>query len=111
MKRILVALLCLSVTAVSAEAAGRWCGKYARTSLVSQDPGTKYNLACNWKEWGHATTPHEGAMVVWCSGGHHHVGKITGPCNGSNCMVTSGNDGGRVRSRVRSIADAAAFRE
>jgi hypothetical protein len=87
-------------------AASGWCGNYARHNLVSADPGNKYNLACNWRNWGQATTPQVGAMVVWCSSGHRHVGKIVGPCNGSMCLVRSGNDNGAVRTRVRSVAGA-----
>ena len=111
MQRVLIAaLLILLSLSVSASAASRWCGSYARTHLVSRDPGTAYNLACNWQHWGRATSPHEGAIVVWCSHGHHHVGKITGPCSGHICVVTSGNDGRAVRTRARSVAGAV-FRE
>jgi hypothetical protein len=106
MKRLLVAVLCVAAIATTAEAKGQWCGSYARTHLVGQDPGTKYNLACNWRGYGSPSYAHEGAIVVWCSGHHHHVGKITGPCNGSVCVVTSGNDGNAVRTRARSVAGA-----
>ena len=43
--------------------------------------------------------------VVW----RHHVGVITGR-SGSGWIVKSGNDGNRVRERVRSISGAIAFR-
>jgi hypothetical protein len=107
MKKLFIILLCFVPTIASARP---WCGDYARSHLVSHDPGPRYSLACNWKDWGHATSAHVGAIVVWCSRGHHHVGKITGTDASGNYIVTSGNDGGRVRSRVRSVAGAT-FRE
>jgi hypothetical protein len=98
-----IALVCWTTAA----SAIPWCGAYARAHLVAADPGVKYNLACNWKNWGSPTFAHEGAMVVFCSRHHRHVGKITGACDANgNCVVTSGNDGGKVRERVRSVAGA-----
>jgi hypothetical protein len=66
-----------------------------------------YNLARNWAHYGHATTPHAGAVVVW----NLHVGRIVGSCDGNSCLIESGNDGHAVRTRRRSIAGAIAFRE
>ena len=43
-----------------------------------------------------------GAVVVW----NHHVGMITGRTAGGQWIVKSGNDGGRVRERPRSVAGA-----
>ena len=111
---IVFILLCVLMLAGIAHARP-WCGLYARSHLVSQDPGPAYNLACRWLQYGRPTYAHQGAMVIWCNGRHHHVGKITGPCqtdaNGNQaCVVTSGNDGGRVRTRLRSVAGAV-FRE
>ena len=103
---IALALIACALVAGVAEARTRWCGSYARTNLVSVDPGPEYNLACKWRDWGSPTHAREGAMVVWCSRAHRHVGKITGPCDGDVCVVTSGNDGGRVRTRARSVAGA-----
>ena len=82
-----------------------WCGWYMRQIMHVADAA--YDLARNWAHWGKETTPHEGAIVVW----PHHVGKIVGPCHGSQCVVLSGNDGHRVRTRERSVAGAIAFRE
>jgi hypothetical protein len=109
-RALFAAFFILLSLSVGADAAGRWCGNYARTHLVNRDPGTAYNLACNWQNWGSPSYAHEGAMVVWCSKHHHHVGKITGPCSGNVCVVTSGNDGHAVRTRARSVAGAI-FRE
>jgi hypothetical protein len=106
MKRILLGIVTVLVTVAGADARSRWCGDYARHNLVSHDPGTAYNLACNWRHYGSPTYAHTGALVVWCNGHHHHVGKITGPCSGSHCVVTSGNDGGAVRSRMRDVSGA-----
>jgi hypothetical protein len=82
-----------------------WCGWYMRQQ-VGADPGVDYNLARNWAHWGHATSPGIGVVVVW----YHHVGKITGGSPG-HWIVTSGNDGNRVRTRELSVAHAIAFRE
>lgn len=81
-----------------------WCGWFMRGLMHVTD--TAYNLARNWAHYGHATSPHVGAIVVWS----HHVGKIVGGSPG-HWAVLSGNDGHAVRTRVRSIAGAIAFRE
>jgi len=60
------------------------------------------NLAWNWAHWGHPSGPQIGAVVVW----PHHVGMITGRTTGGQWIVKSGNDGGRVRERPRSVAGA-----
>ena len=101
-------ILSIVLAGISSEALARsgWCGQYARQNLVQADPGSKFNLACNWRDWGRATSAQVGAMVIWCSSGHRHVGKIVGPCNGTMCLVKSGNDNGAVRTRVRSVAGA-----
>ena len=63
-------------------------------------------LARNWASVGsNAGGPGIGVVVVW----RHHVGVITGR-SGSGWIVKSGNDGNRVRERVRSISGAIAFR-
>ena len=101
-------LLTVVLVGLSSEAVARsqWCGQFARHNLVDSDPGSKYNLACNWRDWGRATSAQVGAMVIWCSRHHRHVGKIVGPCNGNMCLVKSGNDNGAVRTRMRSVAGA-----
>jgi hypothetical protein len=43
-----------------------------------------------------------GAVVVWS----HHVGMITGRSASGQWIVKSGNDGGQVRERPRSVAGA-----
>jgi len=83
---------------------GAWCGWYMRKLIGVADAA--YNLARNWAHYGHATTAHVGAIVVW----NHHVGKIVGGSPG-HWEVLSGNDGHRVRTRERSTAGAIAFRE
>ena len=76
----------------------RWCGWWMRTQ---KGGGPEYNLARNWKNYGRSTRPRVGAVVVWSS----HVGIITGKTE-KGWVVKSGNDGGRVRERVRSVKGA-----
>ena len=49
-----------------------------------------------------ASLPIDLAHLVW----PHHVGLITGQTAGGEWIVRSGNDGGRVRERPRSVAGA-----
>jgi hypothetical protein len=64
--------------------------------------GPELNLARNWAHWGRPSGPQVGAVVVWS----HHVGMITGRSASGQWIVKSGNDGGRVRERPRSVAGA-----
>lgn len=95
----------IRVTASAKASAGigprpaRWCGWWMRTQLGG---GPEYNLARNWKNWGRPSGPRVGAVVVW----PHHVGIITGRAANGQWIVKSGNDGGRVRERPRSVAGA-----
>ncbi|MGA9540906.1 MAG: hypothetical protein WBQ77_07640, partial [Methyloceanibacter sp.] len=76
------------------------CGWYMRTQLGG---GPEYNLARNWAKRGRPLNgPRVGAVVVW----PHHVGMITGRTKEGHWIVRSGNDGGRVRERPRSVAGA-----
>lgn len=77
----------------------KWCGWYMRTR---RGGGPEYNLAWNWRKYGRASGPQVGAVVVW----RHHVGEITGRSADGRWIVRSGNDGGRVRERPRSVAGA-----
>jgi len=77
----------------------RWCGWWMRTQ---KGGGSELNLARNWKNWGRPTGPRVGAVVVW----NHHVGMITGRTADGQWIIKSGNDGGRVRERPRSVAGA-----
>lgn len=77
----------------------KWCGWWMRTQ---KGGGPQYNLAWNWRNYGSPGSPQVGAVVVW----RHHVGMITGRAANGQWIVTSGNDGGRVRSRARSISGA-----
>lgn len=60
------------------------------------------NVAWNWRHYGRPTTAQVGAVVVW----RGHVGMITGQAANGQWIVKSGNDGGRVRERARSVAGA-----
>jgi hypothetical protein len=77
----------------------RWCGWWMRTQ---KGGGPELNLARNWANWGRPSGPQVGAVVVW----PHHVGVITGRAANGQWIVKSGNDGGRVRERPRSVAGA-----
>ena len=83
-----------------------WCGCYMRHLLGVADRA--FNLARNWAHWGHATSPHAGAVVVWS----HHVGKIVEMVSATEAVVLSGNSGrGGVTQRPLRISNAIAFRE
>lgn len=77
----------------------RWCGWWMRTQ---KGGGPELNLARNWARWGKPSGPQVGAVVVWS----HHVGMITGRTASGQWVVKSGNDGGRVRERPRSVSGA-----
>jgi hypothetical protein len=78
---------------------GKWCGWWMRTQ---KGGGAHLNLAWNWSRWGSPTSAQVGAVVVW----RHHVGIITGRSANGQWIVKSGNDGGRVRERARSVSGA-----
>jgi len=78
---------------------GAWCGWYMRTR---HGGGPEMNLAANWRNYGRPGSPQVGAIVVW----PHHVGEIVGRSSDGQWIVLSGNDGGAVRRRPRSIAGA-----
>jgi hypothetical protein len=77
----------------------RWCGWWMRSQ---KGGGPELNLARNWAHWGRPSGPKVGAVVVWS----HHVGMITGRTASGQWIVKSGNDGGQVRERQRSVAGA-----
>src|SRR5262245_57193371 len=77
----------------------RWCGWWMRTQ---KGGGLEMNLSRNWAHWGRPSAPRVGAVVVW----PHHVVLITGQTASGEGIVRSGNDGGRVRERPRSVAGA-----
>jgi hypothetical protein len=77
----------------------RWCGWWMRSQIGG---GPELNLARNWKSWGRPSAARVGAVVVW----NHHVGMITGQTDDGQWIIKSGNDGGRVRERVRSVKGA-----
>ncbi len=76
-----------------------WCGWWMRTQLGG---GPEFNVAANWRRWGRPAQAHVGAVVVW----PHHVGMITGQAANGKWIVKSGNDGGAVRERARSVSGA-----
>src|SRR4051812_20465690 len=67
-----------------------WCGLYM----------SKY-FGGHWaREGRNAGGPGVGVVVVW----PRHVGVITGQTPEGHWIVHSGNDGGAVRTRARSVA-------
>ena len=84
-----------------------WCGAEMADEIgIHGQAGRELWLARNWAQVGAPTSAHVGAVVVW----PHHVGRIVGQDNGQ-WVVRSGNDGGGVRSRIRSLAGAIAVRD
>jgi hypothetical protein len=83
-----------------------WCGWYMRQVEHVADPA--FNRAAEWAHYGHrAAAPAPGVIVVW----PHHVGVIRGgPDAAGDWLIESGNDGGTVRTRFRSLAGAIALR-
>ena len=75
-----------------------WCGSYLSKYLGK--PDRRLALARSWaSENMNAGGPEFGVVVVW----PHHVGIITGKPR-RPVIVDSGNDGGAVRTRARSLA-------
>lgn len=82
-----------------------WCGIWLGRHLGKSD--RKLWIARNWVHEGvNAGGPSVGVVVVWA----HHVGIITGQAANGMWRVLSGNDGGAVRDRPRSLTRAIAFR-
>ena len=108
MRRLaVVALLIASPAAAHSHHQGHgvpWCGIYMMEKTGIHGPGN-LAMAREWAHIGSPASPGPGVIVVW----PHHVGMITGR-QGDQWTVESGNDGGRVRNRARSIAGAIAFR-
>jgi hypothetical protein len=110
-----VALVAVPLVATSAEAARRepgqprgcpskWCGCYL-AHYYGMPHRKDLWRARNWAKIGKPTRPKIGAIVVW----RNHVGVIVGKKK-SGWVVKSGNDGNRVRVRVRTVHNAIAFR-
>lgn len=106
----IAALLCV-VFSTHSEARQRhrhglpWCGIYLGKYFGKHD--RKLWLAHNWASEGvPAGGPGIGVVVVF----PHHVGVIVGQDSQGRYLLHSGNDGGRVRTRARSLAGAIAFR-
>jgi hypothetical protein len=82
-----------------------WCGIWLGQHLGK--PDRRLWLARNWAREGvNAGGPGIGVVVVW----FHHVGIVTGRAANGEWIVKSGNDGGAVRTRPRSLSRAIAFR-
>jgi hypothetical protein len=113
MKRLLAAMALVCILAIPAEArpvACRgipWCGCWLRLEKGISDP--RLNVARNWATlYGRpAAGPCVGCVAVW----RHHVGVMTDHGRrAGTAVIKSGNDGGRVRVRERSIHGVIAWR-
>jgi hypothetical protein len=85
-----------------------WCGWWMQvsTGVTSAMTHRNLNMAVEWSRVGSPTEPSDGAIVVW----RHHVGRIVSMLGHGHAVVVSGNDGHRVRTRLRSLRGAIAFR-
>lgn len=82
-----------------------WCGWWLGRHLGKLD--RRLWRAREWATVGKpAAGPAVGTVVVW----RHHVGLIVEKSSDDRWIVLSGNDGGAVRQRPRSINAAIAFR-
>jgi hypothetical protein len=113
MLRFILAAMALLALSLPAEARHHhrhhrslpWCGIYLGKYLGK--PDRRLWVARNWSREGiNAGGPGIGVVVVW----PHHVGLITGQAPNGQWLVHSGNDGGAVRTRARSLAGVIAFR-
>lgn len=88
----------------------QWCGCWLRHHFNMAS--TALNLARNWAGVGSHATIDSGNVIVW----NHHVGLYNGVRqgrSGAEVLLTSGNDGGAVRTRwfsVRALGGAIAYR-
>lgn len=82
-----------------------WCGCWMRAIFGVADKS--FNVAARWATYGQPTSAHAGAIVVY----RHHVALIRGECRADQCVMISGNDGHRVRTRARSLHGAIAIRQ
>lgn len=109
LKPLVVGTALLCAHTIDAEARSRhraWCGIYLAKYFGISNP--RLSVARAWASIGsNAGGPTIGAVVVWS----HHVGVITGRTAEGEWIVHSGNDGGAVRTRPRSVARAIAFRK
>jgi len=82
-----------------------WCGIYMGKYFGMSDRSLW--VARNWARVGApAGGPAPGVVVVW----PHHVGVIVGAAPDGKWIVHSGNDGGAVRTRPRSLSRVIAYR-
>lgn len=84
-----------------------WCGWFMRKQ-VSHDPGSSYNLARNWLNYGTAASgPLPGVIAVW----PHHVAMIVGYDNNRHQWIThEGNWRHREHLGPRSLSGVIGWR-
>ncbi|NVO13830.1 MAG: TIGR02594 family protein [Rhodoplanes sp.] len=83
-----------------------WCGRMLDMALRSAGHAPGSPVARAYASYGRpAAGPAPGVIAVW----PHHVGVVTA-VEGGRIRMISGNDGRRVRERVRSTAGVIAWR-
>ncbi len=82
-----------------------WCGYWMRHRHGVADRA--YNLARKWAAWGSAASgPCKGCIGVQ----PHHVFEVVEVIGPGKVLAISGNDGNRVRTRIRSTRHVIAWR-
>jgi uncharacterized protein (TIGR02594 family) len=88
-----------------------WCARFM--NLVLQRTGyrgTGSDLAMSFAKYGHQISrPRVGAIAVMRRKGGGHVGIVTAVPGKGRIVLLSGNDGRRVRERVRSTRNVVAY--
>jgi hypothetical protein len=87
-----------------------WCGWWMqiRTGITSAATKLNLNRAIEWAQVG---KPSPGPCVNCIMVERHHVSQITRVIDGRTVIAISGNDGHRIRERIRRINRAVAFRQ
>ncbi len=86
-----------------------WCGWWMQIKTGITSATTKLNLNVA-REWAHVGNPASGPCENCIMVEPHHVSQITKVIDAHTVMAISGNDGHRVRERIRRTNRAVAFR-
>jgi len=88
-----------------------WCARFMNFVLQRTGyRGTGSDLAMSFAKYGHQISrPRVGAIAVMRRKGGGHVGIVTAVPGKGRIVLLSGNDGRRVRERVRSTRNVVAY--